>query len=77
MRAFHRVKRARLYDHYSFSSVIQIAEPQPQYGLVQLNSYRRGELSVSHDVNRAEFIKAVEAVLNVTITENAPAEVTR
>lgn len=53
-----RITRARLYDHYSFSSVIQIAEPQPQYGLVQLNSYRRGELSVSHDVSRAEFIKA-------------------
>ncbi|WP_142133357.1 hypothetical protein [Arthrobacter sp. SLBN-83] len=66
-----RVKKARLWDHYSATSVIQIAEPQPQYGLVQLNSYRRGQLSVSHDVNRADFIKAVEAVLNVTVTENA------
>jgi len=77
MRGFHRVKRVRLWDHYSATSIIQVAQPQPQYGLVQLNSYRRGQLSVSHDVNRAEFIKAVEAVLNVTITENAPAEVTR
>jgi hypothetical protein len=65
-----KAKRIRLWDHYSYSSRIQIAEPQPQYGLVQINSYRLGKLSVSHDVNRDDFIKAVEAVLNVTITPN-------
>lgn len=65
-----KIKRVRLGDHYSYNSVIQIAEPQPEYGLVQLNSYRRGQLSVSHDVSRADFIAAVEAVLNVTITPN-------
>jgi hypothetical protein len=68
-----RVKRARLWDHYSATSVIQIAVPQPEYGLVQLNSFRRGKLSVSHDVNRADFIKSLEAVLNVTITDNEAA----
>jgi hypothetical protein len=70
-----KVKRVRIWDYYSFNSNIQIAEPQPEYGLVQINSYRHGKLSVSHDVNRADFIKAVEAVLNVTITPNAKEEV--
>lgn len=65
-----KTKRVRLWDHYSYSARIQIAEPQPNYGLVQINSYRLGKLSVSHDVNRSDFIKAVEAVLNVTITPN-------
>lgn len=66
-----KIKRVRLWDHFSYSAQLQIAEPQPQYGLVQINSYRHGNLSVSHDVSRADFIKSVEAVLNVTITPNS------
>ena len=65
-----KAKRVRIWDYYSYKSNIQIAEPQPHSGLVQINSYRHGKLSVSHDVHRADFIKAVEVVLNVTITPN-------
>jgi len=65
-----RVKRVRLWDHFSYSAQLQVAEPQPHHGLVQINSYRRGKFVISLDVKRADLIKSLEAVLNVTITPN-------
>lgn len=60
-----------LWDHFSATINLRISEPQPQYGLVQLNARREacGSL-ISCDVNRAEFLAAVAEVLNVAITEN-------
>jgi hypothetical protein len=65
-----RVKRVRLWDRFSYGVRLQIAEPQPEFGLIQLNSFRRGELVVSVDVDREDFLAGLERVLDVTIVPN-------
>ena len=57
-----------LRDHYSATISLRIAELQPQYNLVQLNAHRgaSNEL-ISCDVNRGDFLDAVEKVLNVRV----------
>ena len=66
-----------LADHFSATISLEISEPQPHYGLVQLNA-RRGASNelISCDVNRADFLAAVSEVLNVDITPRKPAEPT-
>lgn len=61
----------RLVDHFSYSIRLDISMPQPQYNLVQLNALRGNSKEwVSCDVNRDEFLAAVEKIMNVTITKN-------
>jgi hypothetical protein len=60
-----------LWDHFSATVNLRIAEMQPEYGLVQLNARREAsDEMVSCDINRADFLAAVAKVLNVTIMEN-------
>lgn len=64
----------RLHAHFSATVELRIAEPQPQYGLVQLNATRGAcGCLVSCDVKRDDFLAAVAKVLNVTITDAAGA----
>lgn len=60
-----------LWDHFSATINLRIAELQPQYGLVQLNARREACGSmISCDIKRDEFLAAVSSVLDVTITDN-------
>ena len=55
------VKRAvTLRDHFDDWTTMRVAEPQPQYGLVQLNVERKGVL-ISVDVKRADLLAALDA----------------
>lgn len=65
------IRSIRLDDHFSWSTRLDIAMPQPQYNLVQLNALRgNSKEMLSCDVNRDEFLAAIEKIMNVTITKN-------
>ena len=59
-----------LWDHFSATINLRIAEIQPEYGLVQLNARREkcGSM-ISCDIKRDEFLAAIERVLHVKITD--------
>ena len=65
-----KIKRVKLWDHFSYNGRLDVANIQPQYGLVQLNYWRRGELKSSADIKVEPFFRALEALFNVTITPN-------
>jgi hypothetical protein len=67
-----RVKRVKLWDHFSYNGMLTVSNIQPQYGLIQLNYTRRGELKSSADVKVDVFFRSLEALFNVTITPNEP-----
>lgn len=70
----HRTKAdngTRLYDHYSASIRLDVSVIQPEYNLVHVNALRgNSQELISCDVNRDDFIAAVEKAMNVTITKN-------
>lgn len=66
-----KVKRVRIWDHYSFNGQLQVSNIQPQYGLIQLNYVRKGKLASSADIKVDAFFKAIETLFNVTITPNS------
>ena len=66
-----KIKRVKLWDHFSYNGQLTVSNIQPQYGLIQLNYFRRGELKSSADVKADVFFQALEALFNVTITPNA------
>lgn len=59
-RAEWEARAVTLRDHFDDWTTMRVAEPQPQYGLVQLNVERKGVL-ISVDVKRAELLAALEA----------------
>lgn len=64
-----------LQDHFSATTTLRIAEVQPQYNLVQLNAHRgASDELLSCDVDRGDFLDAVEKVLNVRILAPGPEE---
>ena len=65
-----KVKRIRLWDHFSYNGMLTVSNIQPQYGLIQLNYTRRGELKSSADVKVDAFFRSLEALFDVTITPN-------
>jgi hypothetical protein len=55
------VQRAvTLYDHFDTYTTLRVAQPQPQYGTVQLNATFKGEL-ISVDVNLEALLAALTA----------------
>lgn len=72
------MKSVTLADHFSATISLRIAEPQPHYGLVQLNAQRgaSNEL-ISCDVKRAEFIDALRDVLGLVVIDPEDREVVR
>jgi hypothetical protein len=50
-----------LRDHFDSRMTLRVAQPQPQYGTVQLNSEYKG-IRLSLDVNLAELLAALESV---------------
>ena len=68
-------REVTLPDHFSATVSLTISEPQPQYGIVQLNAECGASRElISCDVNRADFLAAVSEVLNVDITPRKPTE---
>lgn len=65
-----KVKRVRIWDHFSMNGRLQVSNIQPQYGLVQLNYVRRGDLKSSADVKVDVLFRALEELFDVTITPN-------
>lgn len=65
-----KLKRIRFWDHFSFNGQLQVSNIQPQYGLIQLNYTRRGQLLSSADIKVEPFFRALEALFDVTITPN-------
>lgn len=57
------LRAVTLHDHFDAYTTLRIAQPQPQYGTVQLNATFKGTL-ISVDVNAADLINALHAVLN-------------
>lgn len=53
-------KAVTLRDHFDDWTTMRVAQPQPQYGLVQLNVERKGVL-ISVDVNLHDLLAAIEA----------------
>jgi len=68
-----KVKRVRIWDHFSMNGRLQVSNIQPHYGLVQINYVRRGQLVSSADVKVDAFFRSLEALFNVTITPNTEA----
>jgi hypothetical protein len=65
------VERAiTLHDYFDGRITLRVAQPQPQYGTVQLNAEYKGDL-ISVDVNLANLLAALDAVSVI------PPEVTR
>jgi hypothetical protein len=64
----------KLWDHFSFNGQLEVANIQPQYGLIHLNYWRRGELQSSADVKVDAFFEALETLFDVTITPNTKAD---
>lgn len=59
-----------LPDYFSATIHLQISQPQPQYNLVQLNAMRdASDQLISCDVNRDDFLNAIEHVLDVKILD--------
>lgn len=62
--------RFTLPDHFSATISLEISQPQPELGLVQLNATRGASGSfISCDVNRADFLAAVSEVLGVAVID--------
>lgn len=51
-----------LSDHFDAYTTLRVAQPQPQYGTVQLNATFKGDL-VSVDVNASELLAALASVM--------------
>lgn len=57
-----------LPDHFSATVHLSISEPQPQYGIVQLNAMRDASNEIiSCDVSKQDFLDAVAEVCGVVI----------
>lgn len=65
-----KIKRVKLWDHFSYNGRLDVSNLQPKYGLVQLNYWRRGELKSSADVKVDALFRSLEALFDVTITPN-------
>jgi hypothetical protein len=64
-------KGIRLNDHFSATVRLDISCPQPQYNLVQFNALRgASQQLISCDVDRDEFIAAIEEILDVKVIPN-------
>jgi len=50
-----------LHDHFDGRITLRVAQPQPQYGTVQLNSEYKGDM-LSVDVNLADLREALDTV---------------
>lgn len=62
----------RMWDHFSATINLTIAQPQPEYGLVQLNARReKSHELISCDLKVDEFLAAVEKVLPVTVIRDS------
>lgn len=57
------LRAVTLHDHFDAYTTLRIAQPQPQYGTVQLNATFKGNL-ISVDVNAADLLDALHTVLN-------------
>jgi hypothetical protein len=59
-----------LDDYFDPHTTLRIAQPQPQYGTVQLNATFKGE-TISVDVRTDDLFTALGSVLGVTEEEAA------
>jgi hypothetical protein len=59
-----------LHDHFDAYTTLRVAQPQPQYGTVQLNATFKGTL-ISVDVNLADLLAALHAVTATPLADLA------
>lgn len=64
-----------LHDHFDGRITLRVAQPQPQYGTVQLNAEYKGNL-ISVDVNLASLLDALATTTDLA-GFRSPAEVER
>lgn len=62
-----------LYDYFDDYTLIRVAQPQPQYDLVQMNVTRKGEF-ISLDIKVDDLIDALSRVLGPRFRDAAGGE---